>query len=65
MMNQKKRVRLAMIGFRADPRLLDEFESHCKNIGVTKSEAIRTIFNQHIVMPPVQTNQHIQINNVK
>lgn len=53
-----------MIGFRADPRLLGEFESHCKNVGVTKSEAIRTIFNQYITMPPVQANPNIQTNNV-
>lgn len=64
MMNQKKKVRLAMIGFRADPRLLDEFESQCKTIGITKSEAIRTIFNQYIIMPPVQTSQNTKINNI-
>ena len=63
MMNQRKKVRLAMIGFRADPRLLDKFETQCEKIGITKSEAIRTIFNQYIIMPPVQANNNILNNN--
>ena len=63
MMTKKKEFKLERISFRVDPRLLPEFEKHCKNIGVTRSEAIRTIFNQNVVMPKVQANSYILNNN--
>jgi hypothetical protein len=58
MMNQKKKERLVVVAFRADPLLLGELESHCKDFGLTKSEVIRTIFNQNIYLPKAETNQN-------
>ena len=64
MITRKNEFKLERVSFRVDPRYLDKFKAQCEKQGVTKSEAIRTLFNQHIIMPPVQANQNTKTNNV-
>jgi metal-responsive CopG/Arc/MetJ family transcriptional regulator len=47
-MTKKKDFKLERISFRVDPRLLNQFETHCETSCVTRSEALRTLFNENI-----------------
>lgn len=49
MMNQAKENKMVMIGFRVDPIFLEEFELQNEKLNICKSEALRGLFNQHII----------------
>ena len=48
-MNEKKDHPMVMIGFRVDPIFLEEFQSQIEKQKICRSEAIRNIFNKHII----------------
>ena len=62
MMNRKRKVKLAMIGFRADPAELEIFDSERSKTQTTRSKLLRDIFNNFI--KHLKQQQH-ETNDIK
>lgn len=57
MARPKKEFKLVNLTFRVDPLLMETFHKHCDDVGTTRSEAFREIFNMHINQTLIKNNE--------